>query len=203
MKRSELIRILDRLESFPHPDPAEEQVRTPAENAAELLGEAKARDDLAGRIVADLGAGTGTLAVGAALLGATRVIAVERDPGALRVAEENARTLGVEVEWREESVDRFREPVDTVVMNPPFGAQRRGADTSFWATAFTVASRAVYAFSLSQSRTFIERRAVASGARIESCRAVPWVLPHTFAHHRERRRRLPVDLWVLRKERDE
>jgi putative methylase len=198
MRRTEFIRILDSLDPFPAPSSAEEQVVTPAERAAELLGEAELRGDIAGRTVADLGSGTGVLAIGAALLGAAEVFGVERDATAMLTARRNADRVGVSVRWVEEEVEGFRSPVQTVLMNPPFGAQKRGADRPFWDAAIAVASGAIYAFALADSRTFIERRAVGGGARIESRRAVRWVLPRTFAHHRERRRDLPVDLWVLR-----
>lgn len=198
MRRTELIRRLDRLAGFPSPRAADEQVRTPAEAAAEMLLEAAGRDDLADRVVADLGCGTGVLSVGAAMLGARRVIGIDRDPAAIALARENAGSLVARIDLREGDVASFGETVDTVVMNPPFGAQRRGADRPFWETALAVARRAVYAFSLSDSRSFIERRAVERHARIELCRPVAWMLPRTFPHHRKPRVPLPVDLWVLR-----
>lgn len=49
-----------------------------------------------GDTVADLGAGSAVLAIAAAKLGATRVVAVELDPDAIANAEENVRTNGVE-----------------------------------------------------------------------------------------------------------
>jgi putative methylase len=185
---------------FPHPDPASEQVATPPEAAAELLYEALARGDLQDRTVLDLGSGTGQLAIGAALLGARTVVGIERDPEALLVARENAVRSGAECQWVEESVDAWNTPADTVVMNPPFGAQRKHADAPFWERALALAERAVYAFSLADSRTFIARRAVERAARIEVSRPIPWELPATFPHHRKPRVSLAVDLWVLRTE---
>jgi putative methylase len=173
---------------------------TPPEAAAELLYEALARGDLAGRSVLDLGAGAGRLAIGAALLGARQVVGVESDPDALVVARANAARAGVECRWVEGSVATYDEPADTVIMNPPFGAQRRHADAPFWERAFSLARRAVYAFSLADSRTFIGRRAVERAARIETTRPIRWELPATFPHHRKPRVPLSVDLWVLRTE---
>lgn len=49
-----------------------------------------------GDVVADLGAGSAVLAIAAARLGATRVIAVELDPDAIPNAEENVRRNGVD-----------------------------------------------------------------------------------------------------------
>jgi putative methylase len=125
-------------------------------------------------------------------------VGVEFDPDAVVVAQRNLELARVDVRILNADVGTFRERVDTVVMNPPFGAQRRGADRPFWETALLVARKAVYAFSLRDSRTFIERQAVARGATIEAALPVNWNLPRTFSHHREKAVTLPVDLWVLR-----
>jgi putative methylase len=175
-------------------------VVTPAEAAAELLYEALSRGDIEGRTVLDLGSGTGRLAIGAALLGASATIGVEQDPEAVRIASENAEGAGVECVWVQAPVADYNQSVDTVVMNPPFGAQRKHADVPFWERAFALAKRGIYAYSLAESRTFIERQAVARDARIEATRPVRWELPATFPHHRKPRVPLSVDLWVLRTE---
>ena len=197
-KRIDLVRILDQVPGFASPDPALEQVVTPSRWAAELLFDALGRGDLAGTPVVDLGSGTGRLAIGAALLGASPVTGVEVSEAAVRVARAAARALGAEVDFHVGDVGEHPAPEGTVVMNPPFGAQRRGADRPFWEAAFSRPGRAVYAFALSDSRTFIEGRAVARRARIEATRPVRWELPATFAHHRRTAVELSVDLWVLR-----
>jgi len=198
VKRIELVRLLGRVPAFPHPDPALEQVVTPIGAAVELLFEALDRGDLAGSNVTDLGSGTGRLAIGAALLGAKTVCGIEIAPEAVALARQAAADLGVEVAFQVGDVGRSPMAEGTIVMNPPFGAQTRGADRVFWDCALARAGRAVYAFSLSDSRTFIEGRAVARGARIEATRPIRWELPATFAHHRHKAVTLPVDLWVLR-----
>lgn len=200
MRRSELIRALSNVPPFPAPQADWEQVTTPLECAAELLEEAVSRGDLLGRHVLDLGSGTGILAIGAGLLGASRVDGIEVDPSAVRVARAAARPLRRRVRFVVGTVDRVETTADTVVMNPPFGAQRRHADRPFWEAAFRVAGRAIYAFALAESRSFIARRAVAHQIHVELSRPVRWNLPWTFPHHRKRRVALSVDLWVLRRE---
>jgi putative methylase len=197
MRRSELVRFLSQIPAPAHPSAAREQVMTPPELAADLLLAAVARDDLEARAVLDLGAGTGILAMGAARLGAASVVGVEMDREALDAARRTGDALAVRVEWVEGDVSTYSVPADTVVMNPPFGAQTRHADRPFWDAAFTLARRRIYAFALADSRSFIEKRAVARGARIEETRPVRWPLPRLFRHHRKARVELPVDLWVL------
>jgi ribosomal protein L11 methyltransferase len=72
--------------------------------------------DLAGREVADVGCGTGVLAIAAAARGG-RVLAVDLDPDAVEVTLDNARRNGVEVEARVGSVGALPGPVDVVVAN--------------------------------------------------------------------------------------
>jgi putative methylase len=177
-----------------------EQVATPPEAAAELLFAAVRWDGLEGRSVLDLGSGTGRLAIGAALLGAGPVVGVEVDPVLVEVAREAARAAGVRVVFEAGDVASFDRRAEVVVMNPPFGAQRRHADRPFWERALSLARRSVHAFALADSRTFIARRAVARDAHVLETQPVAWDLPRTFAHHTQRRVALAVDRWALRTE---
>ncbi len=198
MRHAELLRLLQRVPEFPHPDPRREQVTSPAEAAATLLETAERLDGLAGRSVLDLGSGTGRLALGAAALGAAPVRGVEADADAVRLAEQAARDLGLEVTFEVGDVAATKGEADLVVMNPPFGAQRRHADRPFWERAFALARRSVYAFALKDSRSFIGREAVAHRVHVLEVAPVPWSLGRTFPHHGRDRVALSVDLWVLR-----
>ena len=199
MRRSELIRRLDRVPAFPDPRPELEQVRTPPEAAAEMLWAALGAGELEGRAVADLGCGTGVLALGAALLGARSVEGWDVDARALALGRDTAQEWGVEVRFVERSVEPPGPVAETILMNPPFGAQRAQADRPFWEAALGGTASAVYAFALADSRSFIERQAVAHSARLDERRPIDWTLPATFRHHRRRNVPLKVDLWVLRR----
>jgi putative methylase len=201
MRRSELVRRLERIAPPATPRADLEQVVTPPEAAAELLFSALAAGDLEGRSVVDLGSGTGRLAIGAALLGARPVVGVELDPISVLAGKSAALREDVAVEFVPADVASWQEPADVVVMNPPFGAQRAHADRPFWDAAYRLARRSVYAFASAESRTFIARRAVAAEAHVLSTRPVAWELPRTFPHHTRRRMALAVDLWAVRTER--
>ena len=173
---------------------------TPPEAAADLLFAALRWDGLEGRSVTDLGSGTGRLAIGAALLGAAPVVGVEADADLIASARAAARAVGASVEFVHGNVRDFRTPSDLVLMNPPFGAQRRHADRPFWDRALGLARRTVHAFALADSRTFIARRAVAHGAQVLETQPIAWELVRTFPHHARRRVTLPVDRWAIRTE---
>jgi putative methylase len=201
VRRSELVRRIERIPLPVSPKRELEQVATPAEAAADLLAAAERLGGLAGRSVVDLGSGTGRLAVGAALLGARPVVGVEIDPTLVDAASAAARAAGVDVTFVTADVREWREVADLVVMNPPFGAQRRHADRPFWDTALTTARNAVHAFALADSRIFIARRAVERNAQILENEPVRWELARIFPHHTRARVRLPVDRWAITTER--
>jgi len=149
MKLRQLEMALQRCAGFIAPRAAWEQYQTPATLAARLLYDAYMNGDIEGKAVCDLGCGTGILAIGAALLGARTVLAVDLDPAAIRTAQENATLLGADVKFiaadiagADASVLAERiGPCDTVVMNPPFGAQKQKvhADRPFIDCALTIA----------------------------------------------------------------
>ena len=197
MRREELVRRIEAVPLPPDPSAPLEQVGTPAEAAADLLGILDRRFGLAGRSVTDLGCGTGRLAIGAALLGAGSVTGVEVDARLIPLARAAARAAGISVEFHGSDVAEWNQPADFVVMNAPFGAQRRHADRPFWDRALTLARTAVGAFASAASRTFIARTALDRGAQIIEVEPVPWNLPRTFPHHRAAKVRLAVDRWVL------
>jgi putative methylase len=202
VRTSDLVLRLSKVPPFPQPDRRLEQVATPAEAAAELLFAADRLHPLEDRSVVDLGCGTGRLAIGAALLGADPVRAVEIDPAAAEVARAAARAAGVRIEIEVRDVAGYDRSADVVVTNPPFGAQRRHADRPFWDAAFAVARRSVHGFALADSRTFIARRAVERGAHIIETQPVAWDLARTFPHHTRNRVSLPVDRWVIEARRE-
>ena len=188
MKLRALEIALEDLEGFGRPDPRTEQYATPAVIAARLLHHAHLLGDIGGKAVCDLGCGTGILACGAALLGAWKVVGVELDPAALAVAERNAARLGVMAEFVRGDV-RDREVIgglgsfDTVVMNPPFGAQDPHADRPFIDAALGLAP-VVYGIFNAGSLPFLTLY-IAGRARIDS--AIGGVLPmkRTFSFHRK------------------
>ena len=136
MKLRHLEMKLQRLAGFTRPRAALEQYQTPASLAARLLYHALMKGDIDGKRVCDLGSGTGILAIGAALLGADSVTGIEADGKAVEVAYENAALLQAETEFivadvNDPSLPSRAGTFDTVVMNPPFGAQKEHADRPF------------------------------------------------------------------------
>ena len=200
MKLNQLERLLERLEGFSQPSPALEQYRTPAPLAARLLFHAAMRGDVEGRRVCDLGCGTGVLAIGAALLGAREVVAIEIDPPVLAIARRNADQADVEIQLIEADVKNpqihtIAGACDTVIMNPPFGAQQIHADRPFLDAALAIAP-VVYGIFNTGSRSFISSYLAGRG---EIDEVIGGLLPirRTFAFHKEEVRVIPVEIYRI------
>jgi len=196
MRLRQLEIALQRLGGFESPRPALEQYPTPAPLAARLLFMAYGRGDLEGRTVLDLGTGTGILACGAALLGAARVTGVEIDPIPLDVARENAARLGVEIEWIEADVGDLPglfpdRTFDTVVMNPPFGAQVPHADRPFVDAALAY-GRVVYGIFNAGTLPFLDAYIGDRGECTDRI-AATLSLPRTMRHHTRERVEIAVE----------
>ncbi len=149
---------MEKLEDLEAPDVRKEQYSTAPSVAAEMLHFAHMNGDLEG-VVYDLGCGNGILSIGAKLLGARKVVGVDKDERAIKLAIKNSRRIGVDVEFINCDIREIGNPsADTVVMNPPFGAQRsnRGMDRIFIETALRIAD-VVYSIHNAGSENFIRK----------------------------------------------
>ena len=180
----QLERILQSLEPVKIPSPSTEQYPTPPAIVAEVIQFALGRGDIAGRSVVDLGCGNGVLAIAAKLSGAARVVGVDADPESIEVSGRNAERSEVEVEWDVADVASVHEPFDTVLMNPPFGAQTRHADRPFIDAAMDL-GKVVYTFLNAPSEAFVGRRIEATGSRITDRLEYRFPIPHLFSFHRQ------------------
>jgi ribosomal protein L11 methyltransferase len=71
-----------------------------------------------GHRVLDVGTGSGILAIGAAKLGASPVVAIDIDPVSVKVAQENAERNGVTLDVRQATLDQVEaEECDVIISN--------------------------------------------------------------------------------------
>ena len=145
--------ILFNSPDFNQPKPELEQYATPVDIVLEIVKHAKALGHLSAK-VADLGCGTGRLAIGAAITGA-RVTGFEIDEDALKIAKDYSVRENLDIKWINLAIENIEETFETVLMNPPFGSQRPGADRSFLKKALEIA-RNIWTIHLAETRDFIE-----------------------------------------------
>ena len=199
--RRALERDLSALQGFENPRVEREQYATPAPIAAHLVHLAGLQGDLARRVV-DLGTGTGVLAIGAALAGAERIMGIDLDRAALDTARQNEERVSSQgsVDWV--AGDATDPPLclddATVLMNPPFGAQRGNehADRAFLATAAEMASVS-YSIHNAGSESFVESFAADEGGDVTHAFRAEFAIPHQFEFHERESAEIEVEVYRI------
>jgi len=167
MKQRQLEIILQQIPKPTSPMSHLEQYMTPAPIAADVLYTACQWEDINDKIVVDLGCGTGIFAVGAYLMGAKNVQGFDVDPNVIAQAKENARRNNYPIEFVAQDIVDIQTTCDTVLMNPPFGAQKANlhADRKFIEKGFAIAS-VLYSFHLKKTVPFFEKMITALNGEI-------------------------------------
>lgn len=191
MKKKELEMLLQRIPAPVEPKASLEQYQTPAGIAADMLYHAAG--DIQGYEVVDLGCGTGIFAVGAALLGASRVMGIDIDASVVATARKQAHEFGVDVRFAVADVASLELQVDTVIMNPPFGAQRgnRRADRLFLQKALEMAP-VVHSLHLTKTAGFIRRLVTSLGGVVTATTSYRFSIKPQFSFHTKRRAEFDV-----------
>jgi len=220
-RKLDLELFLSQIKPHPSPQASLEQYTVSESVAATMLYlAAYTHGDIVDKRVLDLGCGTGRLALGCAFLGAESVVGVDIDKLAVKLAAENSAKLGfkTKVDWIAGDVNAVDGRFDTVLQNPPFGVQKRGADRIFLEKALQVAD-AVYSLhnhpftdeplvrrlranaGLLQAKAspFIARFVETHGDRIEAVYAMLMTIPRMFDFHTKARSEIIIDLYVIKR----
>ncbi|PRQ46646.1 putative methyltransferase small domain, S-adenosyl-L-methionine-dependent methyltransferase [Rosa chinensis] len=201
MKLKQLESLLGGLQQFSNPKVELEQYPTGPHIASRMLYTAEnSFGDVCDKVVADFGCGCGTLGVAAGLLGAEHVIGIDVDPESLELASLNAEELELDIDYVQCNIKNLgwrAEVVDTIVMNPPFGTRKKGADMDFLSVALKVASQAVYSLHKTSTRDHVKRAALQqfNASSAEVICELRYDLPQTYKFHKKREVDIAVDLW--------
>ncbi len=169
-----------------------------------MLQVAHSYNEFEGQVVADLGCGTAMLSIGAAILGACHVLAIDLDSDALEIAKENIDEFEdppLPIDLIQSSIQALSlQPglyADTVIMNPPFGTRTKGADMDFLRAAFKISKHSIYSLHKSSTREHIGKIAVRDlkAKSAEVLAQLRYDLPATYRFHRQKSRDIEVDLW--------
>ena len=173
-------KILFNSPDFYQPKPELEQYSTPVDIVAEMIKLANAQGDLSGNIV-DLGCGTGRLAIGASLLGA-EVTAYEIDNDALELAKSYSKEHNLEIEWINLAIENIDKKYDTVLMNPPFGSQRPGADRAFLKKSLEIGSR-IWSIHMAETKNFVKEFVEKNNGQIISAYEFAFPIKNSMPFH--------------------
>ena len=206
IRRRALERALGEVPGFEEPDIELEQYPTPPKLASLLLWKAFFEDsNIAGKTVVDLGCGTCRLSVGAALLGAKRVVGLDVDLEVLRSSYRYLKERGydstIDLVCSDVGLLPLAREVDVVVQNPPFGVHRRGADLRFLEAAMKITG-VIYSLHKRSTLEYLINYIKGKGWEVEviweGCIGIPAFLPQ----HRERYHKVEVAALRLRRRGD-
>lgn len=201
LTKKQLAMLLSKVDEHPKPKVSLEQYTLMSEEVSDILWTIETTfGDISGKVLVDLGCGTGRLAIGSALLGASYVVGVDIDEVALRVAATSAKELGVEdrTSWVLASVESFYMRADVVIQNPPYGVRRKGADRPFLEAALRIAP-IVYSLHKSglRNRQFLKRFIKDLGGIVDSIIPLEVTIRPTFEFHVKRGYKVKVDLYRI------
>lgn len=179
---------LQDLDDFDRPKVELEQYATPPHIASLVLNAIdQTHDDIEGKLICDLGCGTGRLSAGSIMCGAEMVYGFDLDQDALNGAMQNFDNLFnaddndsragfyqscsnvnfIQADVASHEYDRFWQKwhkfFDTVIMNPPFGTkQNAGLDMIFLKRAIDLCHGTVYSLHKTSTRdvsntTYLQR----------------------------------------------
>jgi len=191
MKRKDLEIALQGLKVFEDPSASLEQYPTPSAIASDILFAAYANGDIADKTVNDLGCGTGIFGIGASLLGASEVRGYDISADALRVAEDNIRQMGADMELIRCDISAVNDHADTTLMNPPFGSQRKHADRPFLEKALEL-SDSVYSIHMAVTEDFLDSLVHSKGRDIVARATYKYNIPHTFTFHSKTKKEVDI-----------
>lgn len=199
MKKKDLEIRLENVDPHPHPDPDLEQYQTPSDLAADILFTAFINGHIKGKRVIDLGCGTGILSLGAGLLDAEEVHGYDIDEDSIEVAKNFAKkwNLSGRVSFHKKDIKNLRSKCDTVIMNPPFGSQTKGADLPFLKKSFEISDQ-VYTIHNYKTLDFLRDFISKMGHEIFLERGYELTIKRTFDFHTKERENIEVVIFGIK-----
>jgi putative methylase len=206
--KSRLAIILSKLNLFIRGNILLEQYPTDSEIAAESLWIVYMNGDIEGKVIVDLGAGTGILGIGALELGAKFIYFVEKDKKAIEQLETNLAIYNkINYAIIDSDISDFdisntyksMEKIDTIIMNPPFGTKEKHSDREFLIKAFSLCDK-IYSFHKTTTSAFVESFSAGSGFRIVIKKDFEFPLKHTYSFHKSKIKRIEVSLFYFIKD---
>lgn len=204
IKLKKFEQYLQSIDFFKKPKILLEQYLTPSHIASHFLFTIQNNyDDIRGKMVADLGSGTGMLTIGSAILDATHSVGFEIDDEALAIAKCNADEMEVtNVDFLQCDVlndlshSRWNKSFDTVIMNPPFGTKKNsGMDMKFLQIATQLSNSRIYSLHKTSTRAYIQKRTKDFNCEGEVIAELRYNLDSSYKFHKHASMDIEVDVW--------
>lgn len=195
MKQKDLEIILQKVPTYERPNPYIEQYMTPANIVADIIFTAFQFYDIQDKKVVDLGCGTGIFSFGAKLANAKEVVGIDIDEGSIEIAKSYSEKINEDIEFITKDVKDVDIKCDTVITNPPFGAQKnnRWADRAFIEKGFEI-SKVIYSLHLSKTIPFIEKLVSSLNGEISYKKNYLFPIKHTYFFHTKEKSNINITL---------
>ncbi len=187
MKKKNLEIILQKIPDYKKPSPILEQYITPAEIAADIIFIAHQFNDIKNKKILDLGCGTGIFSVGTYITDAEKVTGIDIDKTSIKIAKKYAKENKFEIDYITQDIKDVNTKADTVIMNPPFGAQKtnRKGDRIFIEKAFELGKK-IYTLHLTETIPFIEKMIKSLKGEINFKKNYIFPIKHTYEFHNKK-----------------
>lgn len=202
IKLNKLEQYLQDVEAFSSPKIALEQYITPPHIAACMLHAIQSSyDDLNERIVADLGCGTGMLSIGSLILGSSFCVGFDVDEESLNIYKNNMDEFEFSTfdtilcDINVDIFEKFHKFFDTVLMNPPFGTNKKGMDMKFLKAAINLSRGTVYSLHKTSTREHILSKIQSWKVKGEVIAELKYNLSHSYKFHKKKSVDIAVDLY--------
>ena len=195
--------ILSKLKSFEKPSLTLEQYPTPSNIAAEWVWNMAMKGEVAGKSIADAGCGPGIIGLGLLLLGARKVIFIDKDPEVMLICQQNYERIREEyeigaAEFVAHDFSLFDGEVDIVVQNPPFGTKEEHADKRFLEKAFMIAP-IVYSMHKWSTQKFVEAICKDHNFQVTDVWKYDFPIKAVFRFHEKPVQVIDVGLWRMKR----
>ncbi len=201
MSKKTLAVELSKAKKFENPKDSMEQHATDPDIAAQVLWTAYMNGWIKGKTIADFGAGTGVLGIGCLLLGAKKVLFLEKDRETIKLLEENIARFKTEYEelgiyeiLNKDVKDVLDVKADLVIQNPPFGTRDKHADREFLEKA-TNSSERIISMHKSETDEFIKSLLEKKGYKVMNADRLRFPLRMSLEHHRKKTEYIRVTCW--------
>ncbi|MCK4589957.1 MAG: methyltransferase [Nanoarchaeota archaeon] len=203
--KKQLAVILSKLEDFkPLGSGSElklEQYSTPSEIAADWLWNMANLGDIASKVIVDAACGPGFLGLGALLLGAKKVIFVDKSKEAIRLSKLNYNSLKEEFdivgsEFIEGDIADFNVSVDVWIQNPPFGTKVKHIDKLFLEKALSL-SPIIWSMHKLSTIKFVEAVAKDHNYEVTHHWKYDFMIKKKFEFHKKPKVFVEVGLWRM------
>ena len=197
--------ILSKLKSFEKPSLTLEQYPTPSHIAAEWAWNMALKGEVAGKVIVDAGCGPGIIGLGLLLLGARKVIFIDKDQEIIPICLQNYEKIKEEyeigaAEFVAHDFSLFDGEADIVVQNPPFGTKQEHADKKFLEKAFAVAP-IVYSMHKWSTQKFVEAVCKDHDFKVTDLWRYEFPIKAVFKFHEKPVQVVDVGLWRMERER--